>query len=54
MKKTLRKLSLSRETLRTLERPHLLEVGGARPAPSGNEQTCPWICDPVHLLTELC
>ena len=44
MKKTLRKLTLSRETLRSLENSTLNQVGGGASVPL---QTCPELCDPV-------
>jgi hypothetical protein len=53
MKKTLRKLSLSRETVRTLERLPLF-VNGAQPAYSGSVNTCPELCDPIRRLTDIC
>jgi hypothetical protein len=66
MKKTLRKLSLSRETLRTLENPALEQVGGgAKPQPLTTTCTstpylacdytlsCPELC-PIVRLTEIC
>jgi hypothetical protein len=54
MKKSLRKLSLSRETLRTLENPALEQIGGGAKPFSGTAHTCPEICDPVVGLTEIC
>jgi hypothetical protein len=44
MKKTLRRLTLSRETLRSLEDSTLNQVGGGASAP---RDTCPDLCDPV-------
>jgi hypothetical protein len=59
MKKTLRKLSLSRETLHALERlPQV--VGGAKPGPivtagtSDYTLSCPDLCHLTEPLTELC
>jgi hypothetical protein len=54
MKKTLRKLSLSRETVRTLEFIAQGQVVGGAKTDFCTSHTCPEICDPVHLLTELC
>lgn len=65
MKKTPRKLSLSRETLHTLERLPLV-VGGAKPPRPGTVETagtsdytlsCPHLCQftgPVVVDTDLC
>jgi hypothetical protein len=49
MKKSLRKLSLSRETLRTLENSTLDPVGGgaSKTTACQTTYTCPEICDPV-------
>jgi hypothetical protein len=44
MKKKVKKLELSKETLRTLGEAHLAEAGGASPAPA----------DPISYLPEQC
>jgi hypothetical protein len=66
MKKTLRKLSLSRETLRTLENPALERIGGAaKPTNLCTAMTfcvtncdctlsCPELCGPVVVQTAFC
>jgi hypothetical protein len=54
MKKTLRKLTLSRETLRNLETPALDHAGGAgRPKPF-QTNTCDTNCDCTLSCPELC
>jgi hypothetical protein len=56
MKKTLRKLSLSRETLRTLENPALGQVGGgAKTALCNTAFTfCETNCDCTFTCPDLC
>jgi hypothetical protein len=59
MKKTLRKLSLSRETLCTLENPALAQIGGAaKPARTTICNTaftfCETNCDCTYTCPDLC
>jgi hypothetical protein len=55
MKKTLRKLTLSRETLRSLETPDLHQAGAGPGGPKTFQtQTCDTNCDCTLSCPELC